>query len=76
MYFSLKGKKVLSLHSHCKYISDGYFVGFRTLCDTVEVFELSPKTNLFTGCGHINYVDFSMLITLMSGRGDPMERKH
>ena len=76
MYFILKGKTVIYLHSHCKYISNGHLARFRTLCDTVEVFELSPKTNLFTGCGHINYVDFSMLITWMSGRGDPMKINH
>ena len=29
-----------------------------------------------TECGHINYVDFIMLITWMSGRGDTLEIKH
>ena len=44
---------------------------------TVEVFELSHNQFYFgIGCVHINYVQFSMLITWISGRGDPVEINH
>ena len=42
-----------------------------------EVFELSHINNIFfTGCGHRNYVYFSMLITWISGIVYPMEINH
>ena len=75
--FSLKSKIIVFTDYHCKYISAGYLERFRTLVLTDEVFELSyKKILLVTGCGHRNYVDFSMLITWMSGRGSPAERNH
>ena len=37
---------------------------------------LTQKNTFDTGCGHRNFVDFSMLITWMSDRGDPMERNY
>ena len=50
---------------------------FRALSTTAELFELSHKSIPFvTGCGHRNYVDFSMYITWISGRGYPMERNY
>ena len=55
-------------HSYCNYSSSGSLVGPITLGMTSDVFELSHKANYFaTGCGHIKYVDFGMLVIWMSG---------
>ena len=77
MCFPLKVKKVVYTHAHFQYTSDVYLARFRTLGKTAEVFELSHKNIPFdTGCGNINNVDFSMLITWMSDRGATMETNH
>ena len=73
----MKGKQVVYTHAHCQYISYSSLTSFRTIYINDELFELSHKNILFvTGCGHINYVDLSMLISWMSVRGDTKERNH
>ena len=69
MCFSLKGKQVVSSYMHWHYISCGSLDRFRTLGAAAELFELSQKNPFSTGCGHRNYVNFSTLMSLMSGRG-------
>ena len=72
MCFTLK-VKLLHLHMHivCP------LAIFRNLGMTADVFEYAQKNIPFvTGCGDRNFVDFSMLITWISGREDPTERNH
>ena len=48
-----------------------------TLGMTAETFVFGNKNIPFpTVCGHINYVDFSMLLAWTSGRDVLMERNH
>ena len=50
---------------------------FINLGTTDKVIEFSHKKIPFvTGYVHIKFVDFSLLITWMSGRGEPMEGNH
>ena len=77
MYFLPNEKSVVSTHAHYKCSSDGYLARLINLGMTDEVFELSHTNISFaTGCGHRNYVDFSMLVIWMSGRGYQTERNY
>ena len=60
----------------CQYSIDVSLAIFITFGTTTEVFEFSHKNIFATGCGHRKYVDFSMLIRWMSGRGDTTERNY
>ena len=66
----LERKISVSTHAYCEYISSGSLAMIRSLCTNDKVFELSQNNPFVTGCGHRTYVDFSMLITWISGRED------
>ena len=68
---------VVYTHSHWKYIRTSSIVRIGTLGKASEILELSHKNIPFaTVCGHINYVNFSMLITWISIIGSLIDRNH
>ena len=76
--FLLMNKSVVYTHTYLTYISAGSLARIIHLGMTADVFELSHKNKLFTGCGDINYdiINFTVLITWMSGIEDTTKKMH